>query len=387
MFGGPGAGASTWAFFTTNAGQVTNGDGAGIVALGPRSMAVNVGPNTAIPIIEWANIPLVNGQAYQLEAMAAIIYNPFSVAIKIDGGAQGIFPVDAPAFIRQWATTVTTFTFTGPTGNYSVGLYSDSGVAGGNDHTFDNFSLRSSTPNELCDCCSIDQPVRCWDDGVGGSGRAASMYCCLPPEGATYEIDWQYAHRARGGSGPETSELRIGDATNPLQTNPVVDTHLGVVGAWTVRSGTLPIGAGFPLLRFEFNSVGGAPGAGNLLDSCSVILRRVLPTPMNFGEQLVNGSFETPPVAPGSVNFPLTSTPGIGWTTTDPCTSGNCLEVWGTGFGGVPAHTGNALAEMNAYNRATLSQVAALETCINQIAWFDLATGDSVAPDSIVPCA
>ncbi|WP_327385068.1 hypothetical protein [Streptomyces sp. NBC_01207] len=233
-----------------------------------------------------------------------------------------------------------------------------------------------------CNCCPVPgSELRCWNDGGGDSGLAARFLCCVPIVGATYEIDWQYAHRARGGFGPETAELRIGDASNPLLTNPVVDTHLGVVGSWALRSGTLPIGAGFPQLRFEFNSIGGSPGTGNLIDSCSVILRRVLPTPFNFGEQLINGGFEFPVYGNG-VNFPLTATPGVGWTTTDTC---NCLEYW-RNFGGVVAHTGAQIAEMNAFQRATLSQVASLEVCETQLAWYDTVTGNAVPSSNIVPC-
>ncbi len=234
-----------------------------------------------------------------------------------------------------------------------------------------------------CDCCPVSgAELKCWDDGAGNSGMAAPFLCCAPIVGATYEVDWSYAHRARGGAGAETAELRIGDASNPLLTNPVVDTHLGIVGTWVMRSGTLPIGAGFGQLRFEFNSIGGAPGVGNLLDSCSIILRRVLPTPVNFGEQLVNGGFEVPAFGANSLNFPLTSTPGIGWQTTDTC---NCLEVWHQNFLGVPAHSGTQLVEMNAFNRATLFQTVSLETCETQISWYD-TSGTLVPAGNLVAC-
>lgn len=234
-----------------------------------------------------------------------------------------------------------------------------------------------------CDCCPVsDAELRCWDDGAGNSGVAAPFLCCAPIIGATYEVDWTYAHRARGGTGAETAELRIGDASNPLLTNPVVDTHLGIVGTWVVRSGTLPIGSGFGQLRFEFNSLGGAPGSGNFLDSCSVILRRVLPTPVNFGQQLINGGFEVPAFGANSLNFPLTSTPGVGWQTTDTC---NCLEVWHQNFGGVPAHSGTQFAEMNAFQRATLFQTVSLETCETQISWYD-PSGNVVPTANLVPC-
>lgn len=234
-----------------------------------------------------------------------------------------------------------------------------------------------------CNCCPVPgSELRCWDDGAGNTGRAAALLCCVPVTGATYEVDWQYAHRARGGAGAETAELRIGDAANPLVTNPVVDSHLGVVGTWVLRSGTLPIGAGFPQLRFEFNSIGGAPGSGNFLDSCSVILRRVLPTPVSFGEQLINGGFEVPVFGANTVSFPLTSTAGIGWKSTDTC---NCLEIWHNSPSGVSAHTGTQFAEMNAFQRATLHQAVTLETCENRISWYD-TSGNPVPAAFLVNC-
>ncbi len=234
-----------------------------------------------------------------------------------------------------------------------------------------------------CDCCSLPgNELKCWDDGAGGSGLAAPFLCCVPLAGATYEIDWTYAHRARSAAN-ETAELRIGDANNPLLTNPVVDTHLGIVGTWVVRSGTLAIGAGFPQLRFEFNALGGAPAVGNFLDTCSVVLRRVTPTPAVLGEQLINGGFEIPVFGANTVSFPSTATAGIGWTSTDTC---GCLEIWHNSPTGVSAHSGTQFVEMNAFQRGTLSQVASLEICEERVQWYDVATGDPVLTATLVPC-
>jgi hypothetical protein len=63
---------------------------------------------------------------------------------------------------------------------------------------------------------------------------------------------------------------------------------------------------------------------------------------------LVNGGFESPPVSPNSVNFPVTIP---GWRTTD-----SAFEIWGTGYGAVPSYEGNQFAELNAYLAGTLSQ-------------------------------
>jgi hypothetical protein len=67
---------------------------------------------------------------------------------------------------------------------------------------------------------------------------------------------------------------------------------------------------------------------------------------------LANGGFETPPVTPGTFTlFPAAAVPP--WQTTDVL---NEVEIWGTGFGGVPAAEGNAFAELNANTAGTLYQ-------------------------------
>ena len=70
------------------------------------------------------------------------------------------------------------------------------------------------------------------------------------------------------------------------------------------------------------------------------------------GTSLGDGGFETPPVAPNTFTlFPAASVPP--WQTTD---SANQIEIWGTGFLGVPAAEGNAFAELNANSAGTLYQ-------------------------------
>ena len=67
---------------------------------------------------------------------------------------------------------------------------------------------------------------------------------------------------------------------------------------------------------------------------------------------LQNGGFESPPVAPNTFTlFPAASVPP--WLTTD---SLNEIEIWGTGYLGVPAAQGNAFAEINANSAGTLYQ-------------------------------
>ena len=149
-----------------------SGPCATIPVLGSRSLGVNVGQSLTTPILEWANIPLVTGRQYRLTVTAAIVFGPFAVAVKIDGGAQGQYPVTAPTVAGQWQTTITDFEFTGPSGNYPVGLYSNSTAFAGNDHTFDNISLRAAADDVPCSCCPLTQEIRCHP-----AGRAVAMNC------------------------------------------------------------------------------------------------------------------------------------------------------------------------------------------------------------------
>lgn len=69
---------------------------------------------------------------------------------------------------------------------------------------------------------------------------------------------------------------------------------------------------------------------------------------------VVNGSFETPPVATIDYNIPDASTnPSVGWHTT--ATDGK-LEFWRGGASGVPSADGQQFAELNANQVSTLYQ-------------------------------
>ena len=69
-------------------------------------------------------------------------------------------------------------------------------------------------------------------------------------------------------------------------------------------------------------------------------------------DSLGNGGFETPAVAPDS--FTLFAASEVApWQTTD---GAGEIEIWGTGFLGVPAAAGNGFAELNANTAGTLYQ-------------------------------
>ena len=73
--------------------------------------------------------------------------------------------------------------------------------------------------------------------------------------------------------------------------------------------------------------------------------------------QIINGGFESPTVASNyqfvNANNSASPAAGIAWDTTDPT---KVVEIWHTGYNGVPADTGTQFAELNANNVGTLSQ-------------------------------
>lgn len=138
-------GAEHFAYFDTNAGQVTGNDvnAVPIPALSTKSFAVNVGPNNATPILSW-QVELVNGKTYEIGADVAIIYPPYAIEMQIDG--VKILDMTAPSVQSQWQHRGDQFLWTGATGLHVLTLNSSDPSPQGNDHAFDNFSIREVTP-------------------------------------------------------------------------------------------------------------------------------------------------------------------------------------------------------------------------------------------------
>jgi hypothetical protein len=89
------------------------------------------------------------------------------------------------------------------------------------------------------------------------------------------------------------------------------------------------------------------------LASLSAMVGPVLAAPCDTASiSLQNGGFEVPPVPPGTFTlFDAVDVPP--WQTTD---SAGEIEIWGDGFGGVPAAGGGGFAEINANSTGTLYQ-------------------------------
>lgn len=144
LFAGAGAGTSTMLYFSGLPGTAFNGSCPALSSIGNKALGVNVGPSLTTPIIEWQNIFLETGKSYRLGVTAAVIIFPFGVSIALDG--VNFLPVTPPTTTCTWTNTNTDFTLAQPTGYYRVGLQSNNGAAAGNDHAFDNISLREISP-------------------------------------------------------------------------------------------------------------------------------------------------------------------------------------------------------------------------------------------------
>ncbi|WP_147366827.1 hypothetical protein [Epilithonimonas arachidiradicis] len=82
------------------------------------------------------------------------------------------------------------------------------------------------------------------------------------------------------------------------------------------------------------------------------------------GNPFENGGFETPIV--DTYSQLSQTTPGIGWQTT---ASDGLIEIWRSGFNGVPAAEGSQFAEINATQTATLYQTFCLNGMGGTINW------------------
>jgi len=71
-----------------------------------------------------------------------------------------------------------------------------------------------------------------------------------------------------------------------------------------------------------------------------------------FISTLVNGGFETPVLPTKAYRIMAATTPGLIWNNT----AEGFVELWSTGFGGVPSAEGNQYAELNANKAGTLFQ-------------------------------
>ena len=162
------------------------------------------------------------------------------------------------------------------------------------------------------------------------------------------------------------------DAGEQLFNDRVVTTGANAL-AFTTR-GTAPHGATYMRFRYstqtgQANILTGQAPDGEVED---YRVEMVLPVPDSCQAGLVNGGFETPalgspPPAPFDGNPPdfghyrEADVPGWGFRASDPTAANsfdqrNGIEIWRSGFNGVPSYDGNQFAEINGFTPGNLYQ-------------------------------
>jgi Fibronectin type III domain len=122
------------------------------------------------------------------------------------------------------------------------------------------------------------------------------------------------------------------------------DTHTVTNGAGLVRFLPVPCGT------YAVTVTGvGATAVQELVRTTA----RVCELPQEcFVSTLANGGFETPVLPAKSYRIMAATTPDLVWNNTAEA----FVELWSTGFGGVPSFEGNQFAELNANKAGTLYQ-------------------------------
>ena len=164
-----------------------------------------------------------------------------------------------------------------------------------------------------------------------------------------------------GTSGGATStvfsnDTLAGASFAPSSVTPTLVNDGGLTGAVLNADGTVTVPAGTTTGNYTLTyQICDALNASNC-DTATVLIAITVSPPSGTtsctGTNLaVNGGFETPVYsAPAGSNM---ESPGNvpGWTTTD-----TAIEIWESGFNGVPSHTGNQFGEINANSSGTLTQ-------------------------------
>ncbi len=163
-----------------------------------------------------------------------------------------------------------------------------------------------------------------------------------------------------GASGGATSTVFVNDTLGgtPFANGDVIatiDNNGGLTGATINADGTITVPPGTTSATYNVTyRICEVAAPANCDTAIAAVLVSVSPpvggTSCTGTNLANNGGFESPVVAPATVTQ---QNPGLvpGWSTTD-----TSIEFWGTGFNGVPAHTGNAFSELNANIAGTLTQ-------------------------------
>jgi len=205
-----------------------------------------------------------------------------------------------------------------------------------------------------------DSLMEVWGDGYAGvpsySGAqffelnafyVSTLYQNIVVSPGSY-LSISFAHRGR--SGVDTMSVSVGPVGGPYTTLGYYADGNSSWGYYTVNY-TIPNGLGSNY-SVRFNSIyatGNHPTIGNFLDAVTVCDSSA--ETITDCNVICNGDIDSTFITAGD-GF-VTSADLPCWHTT---ASDYIMEVWGDGFNGVPAYSGNQFLELNAYEVSTLYQ-------------------------------
>lgn len=220
--------------------------------------------------------------------------------------------------------------------------------AGGNDYAFDDIRVLDTTPQ-------LDQAFT--ESSIVAGQKTTLRYTVTNTSELGEKHGW-------GFTGALPTGVRFTSATPVATCDADVDVDADT-GTVTVTAGKLDVGDVSCTIEIEVT----APAAGTFTAADAITAERGidLPNPLSLtviervgppadcsaGVSLVNGGFESPALSGSGGNQMMPQAEMPGWSTND---INGVIEIWQSGFNGVPAAEGDQFVELNAYSAGTLYQ-------------------------------
>lgn len=87
-------------------------------------------------------------------------------------------------------------------------------------------------------------------------------------------VHWEWAHRARGGTGTNRAQMLLGETGTPLASHTVVSDSTRNTTAWAFLTGTWVKPSGVDSIDVSLRSITPAGGVGNLVDAVRLFVNR-----------------------------------------------------------------------------------------------------------------
>ena len=207
---------------------------------------------------------------------------------------------------------------------------------------------------------SVNLGARSVTFNAAGTAAGSAIACTFSNQAVIDAVNDNFTGAPINGlSGGTTASVLgndtdAGAAVTPASVTVSLTSNGGLTGLVINANGTLTVPAGTTAASYTATYQICSVAMPARCDTATVdIVISVLPptggTSCTGTNLANNGGTELPAVAAGA-NTNTLSMPG--WSTTDPIG----IEQWGTGFNGVPSHTGNQFIELNASVAGTLTQ-------------------------------